>query len=641
MQLTNIRISNLLSYPYQADLSTHEGIKFYNRENNNVNVLIWPNGAGKSWFLHIFRQIFKVAILNDYIYDRQSILTNKKNVIIINEQHTQWLRSHFTTPDKSSQVIVHFTLTQHDYDNMQYISDHADILNRLVSTYSTLNISYPNFSSHEIQSIPKDFILACTFDIKSQRVSIDETWFSLQEKFVLLYLQTTELIQIFIDIYNDHERPNHEEPLIPLANCIGIIGENRSMRNVSNTVNPHAWNHFIWDKFSSEFRSYIWFYLCAKKVRNIISNHSTLDMSEQDIVEYLEKLGKSDFYTSLVGAINKYLNKTLHIEYADTLLTFVLTNQFGQRITFAELSDWEQSLLSMIFTMYGYDLNHGIIIVDEPEMHFHPQMQRSFSRMIEKMNHHIGTQFIISTYSPLFINESNIGNVYRFSNIDGSTHVKNPFVTLSSDEATLVHLLKFENLSKIFFVNNIIMVEGDTDSYFFEFYLNYLHTFPEWKDKLTDYEIININGKWSYKVRSRFLARFGLSSFFVGDWDNIVDYGFMTQDDLSYYYKQTKSHYLGLRKSGKTHRHYNKLVDTIMTLFPQKYNYLVRNIDNLYTSNVFILKKWDIETYLGMPEKWLENMVKFCHYDFKKWLENINFDFCRKEFAEIFSHIFK
>ncbi|MEI7557749.1 MAG: hypothetical protein WCJ45_02705 [bacterium] len=82
-----------------------------------------------------------------------------------------------------------------------------------------------------------------------------------------------------------------------------------------------------------------------------------------------------------------------------------------------------------------------------------------------------------------------------------------------------------------------------------------------------------------------------MSSFFVGDWDNIVDYGFMTQDDLSYYYKQTKSHYLGLRKSGKTHRHYNKLVDTIMTLFPQKYNYLVRNIDNLYTSNVFILKK--------------------------------------------------
>lgn len=149
----------------------------------------------------------------------------------------------------------------------------------------------------------------------------------------------------------------------------------------------------------------------------------------------------------------------------------------------------------MIFSLFGYDLKEGMVIVDEPEIHFHPQMQKSFSRMIEKINQAIGTQFIVSTYSPLFINESNISNVYRFSKIDGETQIKNSYFTLSPDESTLVHLLKFENLSKIFFVNKIIMVEGETDAYFFEFYLKYLHTFPERKNKLTDYEIININGK--------------------------------------------------------------------------------------------------------------------------------------------------
>jgi len=82
-----------------------------------------------------------------------------------------------------------------------------------------------------------------------------------------------------------------------------------------------------------------------------------------------------------------------------------------------------------------------------------------------------------------------------------------------------------------------------------------------------------------------------LQSYFIGDWDNIVDYGFMTQNDLSYYYKQARSHYTGLKKSGKTHRHYNKLVDTIRNMFPQKYRYLIANIDNLYKQNVFILKK--------------------------------------------------
>ncbi|MEI7563962.1 MAG: TOPRIM nucleotidyl transferase/hydrolase domain-containing protein [bacterium] len=86
---------------------------------------------------------------------------------------------------------------------------------------------------------------------------------------------------------------------------------------------------------------------------------------------------------------------------------------------------------------------------------------------------------------------------------------------MTTDEASLVHLLKFENIAKIFFVNKIIMVEGETDEYFFEFYLRYLHTLPEWKDKLRDYEIININGKGSYKIWKKFLSKFGISSFFI------------------------------------------------------------------------------------------------------------------------------
>lgn len=218
-------------------------------------------------------------------------------------------------------------------------------------------------------------------------------------------------------------------------------------------------------------------------------------MTKKDIANYPERLEASEFYTSLVFIIKKYFNRTLTVEYVDNLLKFSLIDSFGNYLPLSELSDGEQSFLSMIFTIYGYDLKQGMIIVDEPEIHFHPQMQRSFSRMVEKINANIGTQFIISTYSPLLINESNIGNVYRFSKIDGNTHIKNPFFTLSSDEASLVHLLKFENLSKIFFVNKIIMVEGETDAYFFEFYMRYLHTLPERKQKITDYEIININGK--------------------------------------------------------------------------------------------------------------------------------------------------
>lgn len=48
MQLANVKISNLLSFPYQPDFSKVEGVTFYNREHMDVHILIGPNGAGKS-----------------------------------------------------------------------------------------------------------------------------------------------------------------------------------------------------------------------------------------------------------------------------------------------------------------------------------------------------------------------------------------------------------------------------------------------------------------------------------------------------------------------------------------------------------------------------------------------------------------
>ena len=101
-------------------------------------------------------------------------------------------------------------------------------------------------------------------------------------------------------------------------------------------------------------------------------------MTETDIAEYPEKLQQSEFYISLSSSIKKHFDKTLVIDYVNQLLTFKLIDSFGNSLDFADLSDGEQSLLSMLFTMYGYDLNQGMIVIDEPEIHFHPQMQRSF-----------------------------------------------------------------------------------------------------------------------------------------------------------------------------------------------------------------------------------------------------------------------
>lgn len=53
-------------------------------------------------------------------------------------------------------------------------------------------------------------------------------------------------------------------------------------------------------------------------------------------------------------------------------------------------------------------------------------------------------------------------------------------------------MLKFDNIAKIFFVDTIILVEGETDMYFVSFYLNYLKTQTERQQRLVNYEIVTI-----------------------------------------------------------------------------------------------------------------------------------------------------
>ncbi|MDR0282553.1 MAG: AAA family ATPase [Candidatus Peribacteria bacterium] len=148
------------------------------------------------------------------------------------------------------------------------------------------------------------------------------------------------------------------------------------------------------------------------------------------------------------------------------------------------------------------------MIIDEPELHCHPQIQKEFAFLLNNLSKLHNTQFFISTYSALFINENNITNVYRFSKEENKSSIFNPKLAIASDDAKLVHLLRYENLSKIFFVNKIIMVEGDSDLYFFSNYLRYFQEQPEREDIIGTYEIININGKGSYKSWNKFLNKF-------------------------------------------------------------------------------------------------------------------------------------
>ena len=116
----------------------------------------------------------------------------------------------------------------------------------------------------------------------------------------------------------------------------------------------------------------------------------------------------------------------MHIEHTEsdeicTLDHISFEDRDGYRIGFNDLSSGEQSFVSIILLLYGHDLYNGMMIIDEPEIHLHPQSQELFITLLEEMKTKQKMQFIIATHAPSMINEHNINHVFRCHKDHGQT----------------------------------------------------------------------------------------------------------------------------------------------------------------------------------------------------------------------------
>jgi hypothetical protein len=112
-----------------------------------------------------------------------------------------------------------------------------------------------------------------------------------------------------------------------------------------------------WEEYYTVVRSAAWYtssgyFLCAKKVRDILISHG-MSLSDDTV---LSILNESDFFVSLSALVLKYLSKTLSVSLEEGTLTRYLNDDEGHRYGFTDIGHGEQSLLLIIFTIYGYDL---------------------------------------------------------------------------------------------------------------------------------------------------------------------------------------------------------------------------------------------------------------------------------------------
>lgn len=641
-----------MSFPYVENFNNYDWMDFEKLDNNlDMNILIWANGSGKSNFIEVINQFCRNLVF-DYTFDpnilKEKKESNYKKAIQINSKTTYKLSKHTKFKDKPSKIEVILQLFDNDFDNIGFVCKNAKKINTIIEKYSELKYRFPHFSLNHIRNEINEICLTAEFDEKSQSFVIDKSTLTPMEFFSLVCIQERELLYICMYIYNKYEKKKNDPIRYPLNSTFTILSSQRDLVERKYLNEFQDFDNYIFKKSEETNANLEWYYKCLWKIWNIIRKHTQNDVEilkdesyESDISldeSRKDRLYQSDFWKKLVWLVEKFVHRTLTIDYIQWWINIQLKNSDWEPCYFDDLWAWQQSLLLIIFALLWNDLNNWFMIIDEPELHIHPQLQKELALLFNQISEKNWTQFFLSTYSALFINEDNITNVYRFSKDNWWTKVFTPYIKIAPDDAKLVHLLRFENLSKIFFVNKIIMVEWDSDLYFFSHYLKRLQEQPWWEFITWTYEIVNINWKWSYKAWHKFLNKFGIDNYFIWDWDNTVDYWFFTPKELWKYYQLANKHI----KNEKlvSWDHYNRLVYIIKKFYPQKYNKIIQWIEDLYKDNVYILKLWAIESYPRLEKKWLQYMVNFCNLDFNHRLIDPESKEQRKELFDIFSSIF-
>jgi predicted ATP-dependent endonuclease of OLD family len=335
----------------------------------------------------------------------------------------------------------------------------------------------------------------------------------------------------------------------------------------------------------------------------------------------------------------------------------------SEKIDFQQLSMGERSIIHLLFCIYGYDIRNAMLLIDEPELHLHINMQKAYFEILKNATKAEKIQIIVATHSSVFIDEKTIGNTHRFTKINGFTKIYSPHA-IDQSEKDLVQILTYTNSSRIFFSNNVLIVEGDSDEYFFRyFYERYIK--PN-KTETKSLEIIHIGGKNNFKRWKDFLKLFGINCFFICDLDNINEFKILQNlsVDLKGLQGKHKESLLKkidekrLKQRSKDGVALLKNLDTIISnefqidedgkknleelwlylMDNQSYNtstlieFLKENkkdvateisvaIEKLYDEQqVFILKEGALEDYIGSGPSKLDNVISFCEKEFENWI---------------------
>lgn len=525
---------------YKAHIENFRNISNIDINFSEFNVLIGENNIGKT---NILTAIHKVLNKNVYFKEDDFKILEKPIIIELNFNHIS-----------EEEMALFF-----DFDGI-YNPEKDDISIKTIvnwrSTIGNVDISV-NFirkdlpeSEQEVKTVTKNFRKTLSSIYISAHRSYDKNMDS-RGIFELLRLfapyQTMSLDSLKQEIFEDFQELNTMGCEFNLDNIQNLLNNNKKLPDdLLNNLN----------KLNQE--SNLFSRICVKIMKcNNIYNQKI--MVNEDLLKFNENHKEyynfTEIESDMNGFFSTFLNDDLKFDIMPTedieLLKNISMDISGDSIL--KQGDGYQNFLDLLINLSklikiknsnDVDRCNFIVMIEEPETHLHPHMQRNlikslkeFKELFEKRN--IFIQFFISTHSPYVVSNLNIPelNIIRKSqkNVISVKLEDNYIQKICSEFFTeencssksLKNINKITNVllsfSDVFFSKGVILCEGYSEFGAFPILANKLGC------NLDQYGIslLNLEGVNNSRLYLHILKKFKIPTYCIIDADKKEEY-----DDL-------------------------------------------------------------------------------------------------------------
>jgi len=204
----------------------------------------------------------------------------------------------------------------------------------------------------------------------------------------------------------------------------------------------------------------------------------------------------------------------------------VIKNNFP--IAIEQTASGLYEILFLLTTIIGE--SEKILLLDEPELHLHPTMQKRILNLLSESKDQSRNQIILITHSPYLVSETDIDTTWRFSftKTDIGTKTHNLGRVLSELDIPVRKKLKVKllrsDIHSLLFSRGVIFVDGPSDKIVVEHVDRYLSVKNEGAElDENEWSVIDIGGKRSlsqFLVLSRTL---GVPCVAIMDYDSLMD----------------------------------------------------------------------------------------------------------------------